>query len=498
MSQILGIKFSDHGPVCYFASGAHVLRLGQSVLVETDQGLALGRVATVAAPEMAQQDAHIVAEAPPVQAAPAPVESGPAPFEVLLGSADWDAGSPDEVVVEIHAVEIHAASIHAVDIHAVGAAPEQAQEASAPGGVYSLEQAAQYQPRPSTSAGLQSIYRLATSADLDAHAENRRLARRAFNFCRGCIHNQNLDMKLVDVEVLHDRSKMVFYFTAPNRIDFRELIKSLVREFHTRIELRQIGVRHETQMIGALGNCGQVCCCRRFLRKFAPVTIKMAKEQNLFLNPAKISGICGRLLCCLSYEQKGYEEFHKQCPKIGKRVQTAIGSVKVLRANFFKKSISVWVEDAGEREYTLDEWKELVNRQAMPEGSVPSAEVQQERQEGRQGRQAPGRQRESRPSTGRPSRTERPGRPERPERSERSDRSDRSDRPEPRAAEPQAAAPATVDAAPGARAEVRPEPGPEARGESRGTAEHPARPEGEAARTRPRRKRRKGRGPKPA
>jgi len=249
MSQILGIKFSDHGPVCYFASGAHVLRLGQSVLVETDQGLALGRVATVAAPEMAQQDAHIVAEAPSVQAAPAsPSESGPAPFEVLLGSADWDAGSPDEVVVEIHAVDIHAANIHAANIHAanihaadshaVGAAPEQAQEASAtPGGVYSLEQAAQYQPRPSTSAGLQSIYRLATGADLDAHAENKRLARRAFNFCRGCIHNQNLDMKLVDVEVLHDRSKMVFYFTAPNRIDFRELIKSLVREFHTRTRL---------------------------------------------------------------------------------------------------------------------------------------------------------------------------------------------------------------------------------------------------------------------
>ncbi|MBU1594979.1 MAG: hypothetical protein KKA55_05515, partial [Proteobacteria bacterium] len=243
---------------------------------------------------------------------------------------------------------------------------------------------------------------MAGAADLETGAENRRLARRAFNFCRGCISQQNLDMKLVDVEVIHDRSKMIFFFTAPNRIDFRELIKILVREFHTRIELRQIGVRHETQMIGAIGNCGQVCCCRRFLRKFAPVTIKMAKEQNLFLNPAKISGICGRLLCCLSYEQKGYEEFHKQCPKIGKRFQTAIGNAKVLRANFFKKSISVWVEDVGEREYTLEEWKELMSRQALPEGAAPSPEAPPAgRQEGgrqAQGRQGSGRQ-GSRPST---------------------------------------------------------------------------------------------------
>jgi cell fate regulator YaaT (PSP1 superfamily) len=454
MSQILGIKFSDHGPVCYFASGAHVVRVGQAVLVESDQGLALGNVATVTAPEAAQQDAHIVAVAP--------AQSAPAPFEAVLASADWQ----DEAPVAEAAPAGNGAG-----------ATEHPQEAGAPsGGVYSLEQAAQYQPRPSSAAGLQKIYRLASIQDQEAHAENKRLARRAFNFCRGCISHQELDMKLVDVEVLHDRSKMIFYFTAPNRIDFRELIKCLVREFHTRIELRQIGVRHETQMIGAIGNCGQVCCCRRFLRKFAPVTIKMAKEQNLFLNPAKISGICGRLLCCLSYEQKGYEEFHKQCPKIGKRIPTAIGSAKVLRANFFKKSISVWVEDVGEREFTLDEWKDLVNRQVSPEGAVQAPEGQ-----------APERQGRSRPSTGRPSRPERPARPERPE------RTDRPERPEPRAQAPEARADLSTGTS-----EVLAEPRAESGADSARAAERPAQAEGEAGRSRPRRKRRKGRGPKPA
>lgn len=455
MSQILGIKFSDHGPVCYFASGAHVVRAGQSVLVETDQGLALGHVATVAAPEVVQQDAHIVVAAADSNAA----DSAPAAFEAVLGGADWqDEGSPAELT----------------PASAGEPAPEQPHEPETPsGGIYSLEQAAQYQPRPRTAVGLQGIYRLAGPQDLESHAENKRLARRAFNFCRGCISHQDLDMKLVDVEVLHDRSKMIFYFTAPNRIDFRELIKSLVREFHTRIELRQIGVRHETQMIGAIGNCGQVCCCRRFLRKFAPVTIKMAKEQNLFLNPAKISGICGRLLCCLSYEQKGYEEFHKQCPKIGKRIQTAIGNAKVLRANFFKKSISVWVEDLGEREFSLDEWKDLVNRQATPEGAAQAPEGQAPERQGRQGG--------GRPSTGRPSR------PERPARAEKSDRPERPERTEPKAqadvreAAPQAVATQGANGAPA-------EPG----------AERPANAEGEAGRSRPRRKRRKGRGPKPA
>ncbi len=208
-------------------------------------------------------------------------------------------------------------------------------------------------------SGHETIYRLANDKDFESKAENDSLAREAHSFCRKCIETHGLEMKLVDVEVFFDRSKMIFYFTAPGRIDFRELIKDLVKEYRTRIELRQIGVRHETQMLGAIGNCGQLCCCRRFLRKFVPVTIKMAKEQNLFLNPTKISGICGRLLCCLSYEQQGYEEFNRKAPKVGKRFSTSLGSVKVIRTNFFRKTLTFIPENGPEQEVDLDQWQEL-------------------------------------------------------------------------------------------------------------------------------------------
>ena len=201
-----------------------------------------------------------------------------------------------------------------------------------------------------------TVLRTATDADKTAARTNDELARRARRFCQEAIRNRALDMKLVDVDVFFDASKIVFYFTAPVRIDFRELLKDLVREYRARIELRQIGVRHETQMLGAVGNCGMVCCCRRFLRKFAPVTIRMAKEQNLFLNPAKISGICGRLLCCLSYEQENYDAFHRECPRLGKRYQTSRGAMKVLRANMFRNSLSVLNEANEEREISLEEW----------------------------------------------------------------------------------------------------------------------------------------------
>ncbi len=209
---------------------------------------------------------------------------------------------------------------------------------------------------------LRPVVRMADPEDQAAARSNEELARQAHMFCQDCIRTRKLDMKLVDVEVYHDRSKIVFYFTAPARIDFRELVKDLVREYRSRIELRQIGVRHETQMVGAVGNCGMVCCCRRFLRKFAPVTIRMAKEQNLFLNPAKISGICGRLLCCLSYEQDNYDAFHRNCPRLGKKYQTSQGSMKVLRANMFRNTLSVINENGEEAELTLDDWQALEPR----------------------------------------------------------------------------------------------------------------------------------------
>ena len=198
--------------------------------------------------------------------------------------------------------------------------------------------------------------RPATAEELVIGEKNDLLGKEAHVHCKKCVRERELDIKLIDVEVLLDKSKIIFYFTAPTRIDFRELVKDLVREYRTRIELRQIGVRHETQMLGTLGNCGMVVCCRRYLKEFAPVTIKMAKEQNLFLNPAKISGMCGRLLCCLSYEQESYDQFHRAAPKLGKRYQTARGFLRVVRSNMFRNSVFVLNEAGQEEEVTLDDW----------------------------------------------------------------------------------------------------------------------------------------------
>ncbi|NLW80456.1 MAG: hypothetical protein GXY42_02120 [Desulfovibrionales bacterium] len=200
------------------------------------------------------------------------------------------------------------------------------------------------------------IYRPATQEDLEIGRENLALAKEARKFCQQCVDRLGLDMKLVEVEIYFDRSKMIFYFTAPGRVDFRELVKDLVRNYRTRIELRQIGVRHETQMLGALGNCGQVCCCRRYLRRFEPVTIKMAKDQNLFLNPAKISGVCGRLLCCLAYEKDNYSDFQNRAPKIGRRYMTSQGGMKTLRANMFRDSVTVLTEAGEEVDFSLSDW----------------------------------------------------------------------------------------------------------------------------------------------
>ncbi len=229
------------------------------------------------------------------------------------------------------------------------------------------------------------VARKATDKDIAAAANNAALAEEALEYCRACIRERGLDMKLVGVLILHDRGKMIFYFTAPARIDFRELVKDLVRRYRTRIELRQIGVRHETQMVGALGNCGMVCCCRRYLRKFAPVAIKMAKEQNVFLNPVKISGICGRLLCCLAYEQEHYDEFYRSCPKLGKKYQTDAGLVRVLRASLFRESVSVLSEAGEEVEYPLAEWNALHPFRPNAPQQQPHPRKQEQQGGGRKG-----------------------------------------------------------------------------------------------------------------
>ena len=188
---------------------------------------------------------------------------------------------------------------------------------------------------------LKPVQRIATPQDREQHEKNRLKEKEAHEICMRKIHEHGLDMKLVDVEYTFNGSKVVFFFTADGRVDFRELVKDLASVFKTRIELRQIGVRDEAKMIGGLGSCGRAICCRSFLPDFTPVSIKMAKEQNLSLSPTKISGICGRLMCCLKYEQDAYETMRRQMPRPGREVITPDGSGIVLENNVITEKTKV-------------------------------------------------------------------------------------------------------------------------------------------------------------
>ncbi len=188
---------------------------------------------------------------------------------------------------------------------------------------------------------LKSVLRMADDVDVRRMRQNAEDEKRAFSVCSERIAKHRLDMKLIDVEYTLDRGKILFYFTADGRVDFRELVKDLAGIFRTRIELRQIGVRDESKMLGGLGICGQPFCCSRFLRNFQPVSIKMAKEQGLSLNPAKISGSCGRLMCCLAYEQPAYEYLNRVTPGVGSVVMTPDGLGVVADANVISGRLRV-------------------------------------------------------------------------------------------------------------------------------------------------------------
>jgi cell fate regulator YaaT (PSP1 superfamily) len=190
-------------------------------------------------------------------------------------------------------------------------------------------------------APLKSVLRVADAEDIARHEDNKSREKHAFEVCFDKITEHKLNMKLIDVEYTFDNNKVIFYFTADGRVDFRELVKDLATIFKTRIELRQIGVRDEAKMIGGLGPCGRPLCCSTFLGDFASVSIKMAKEQNLSLNPTKISGICGRLMCCLNYEQNTYEDIRKRLPKIGSVVETDLGRGEVVSNSVVKEKVKV-------------------------------------------------------------------------------------------------------------------------------------------------------------
>ena len=210
---------------------------------------------------------------------------------------------------------------------------------------------------------LKKVIRIADQKDRLIVDENKASATEAYNVCCDKINQHQLDMKLVDVEYTFDRNKVIFYFTADGRVDFRELVKDLASIFRTRIELRQIGVRDEAKMLGGIGPCGRMLCCSTFLGDFDPVSIKMAKDQNLSLNPTKISGLCGRLMCCLKYENDEYEAAKEELPDIGEFIKTPHGKGKVVGLNILERILQVEIkEEERVLEFTLDE--------IMDEGAV--------------------------------------------------------------------------------------------------------------------------------
>lgn len=203
---------------------------------------------------------------------------------------------------------------------------------------------------------LKKVLRVATEKDRLQVIANKKAARKAFDICLKKIAEHQLEMKLIDVEYTFDRNKVIFYFTADGRVDFRELVKDLAAIFKTRIELRQIGVRDEAKMLGGIGPCGRMLCCSTFLGDFEPVSIKMAKDQNLSLNPAKISGLCGRLMCCLKYESEEYENAKEQLPDLGELIETTHGTGKVVGLNLMDRIVQIeLIEQQKVIEYTLDE-----------------------------------------------------------------------------------------------------------------------------------------------
>ena len=192
---------------------------------------------------------------------------------------------------------------------------------------------------------LKKIMRIATQEDIYQINENKKRTKDAFQICLKKIQERKLDMKLIDAEYSFDGTKLIFYFTSEDRVDFRELVKDLAHIFKVRIELKQIGVRDKAKMIGGCGHCGRELCCASFLKGFNAVTIRMAKEQSLSLNPTKISGVCGRLMCCLSYEYENYKRYLKGLPREGEKITIPEGKAKVINVNALKRKVLVELEE---------------------------------------------------------------------------------------------------------------------------------------------------------
>ena len=288
---------------------------------------------------------------------------------------------------------------------------------------------------------LKPVIRIATDEDEKIISKNKDKEKEAFAICKEKIIKHGLEMKLVDAEYTFDNNKLLFYFTADGRIDFRDLVKDLASVFRTRIELRQIGVRDETKMMGGIGICGRALCCSSYLSDFVPVSIKMAKEQNLSLNPTKISGVCGRLMCCLKYEQDTYEYLNSRLPAVGEKVNTPEGIVgEVKSISVLRQLVKVIIDNGDEkelREYTVDELKlkprqrkdvkltaeEIAELKGLEDNDSPETTDENRNQRN-------DRRRERNDRTERNDKAERNDRTEKNDRAERNDRTERNDKTE--------------------------------------------------------------------
>ena len=293
-------------------------------------------------------------------------------------------------------------------------------------------------PDERIAAPLKPIMRIATEQDMLTQKRNEEYEKEAFDIAIERIAEHNLEMKLVDVEYAFDHSKIIFYFTANGRVDFRLLVKNLASIFKTRIELRQIGVRDEAKMLGGIGPCGRPICCRTFLGDFTPVSIKMAKEQNLSLNPTKISGLCDRLMCCLKYEQDQYEATRKRMPRVGREIITPDGVGTINAINVLEETVRVRIAvgDAFElREYPIDDCQRL-EQQGQNAGEKSAEKNERREKQDKQDKPEKNERREKQDRQDKPEKGERrekqdkQEKPEKGERREKQDKQEKGDRPE--------------------------------------------------------------------
>lgn len=310
MIKVVGVRFKPAGKVYDFDAGVFVLNRGDAVIVETEQGLGFGFVAV-----------------PPVLRD----ENDIQPRE---DEDDITAESEKDFILTGEEAESCEA----------GESPEPEHKDS--------ESDTGIEPSPPVRV-LKKVFRPATPQDFEQKEKNAEFEKQARKFCMKTVKEFRLKMNLFAVESSFDASKLTFFFTADGRVDFRELVKILVKEFHTRIEMRQVGIRNQAKMCGGLGRCGRELCCAAFIEKFEPVSIRMAKEQNLSLNPTKISGLCGRLMCCLTYEYETYMAIKADMPKLGEIFETPKAKGRVIRQNPICGRVLIRTEEGQEIETAL-------------------------------------------------------------------------------------------------------------------------------------------------